>query len=150
MLLIIIVTPDCRFRCCSFAAATISLSSIVDASDDVAADQSTAVVADAIQNYDESIDPPPIVDAADQFFAAAAAVSNPKRIGVSPLLKTKSATRLQHCNNDSIGYFSICPKSSFYGKDHHFDIVKLVGSICNEIIFNSILRRNSTGSCRVL
>ena len=54
MLLIIIVDPDRRFRCCSFAAvavdvaAAISLSSIADADDPaVAADRSTAGIADA-------------------------------------------------------------------------------------------------------
>ena len=47
-LLIIVVDPYCRFRCCSFAAAVaaISLSSIADAPT-VAADRSTAVVAAA-------------------------------------------------------------------------------------------------------
>ena len=40
------------------------------------------------RNYDKSIDEDLIVDAADQFFA----VSNAKRTGVPPLLRTESAT----------------------------------------------------------
>ena len=42
-----VVDLDHQFRCCSFAAAAISLSSIVDAADPaVAADRSTAVAGD--------------------------------------------------------------------------------------------------------
>ena len=53
-----------------------------------------------ILNYEKSIEAADqffalAIDAADQFFLA---VSKVKRIGVPPLLRTKSAMRLQHCN----------------------------------------------------
>ena len=85
---------DCQFRCCSSAAA-ISLSSIADAADApaLAADYSAAVVAfirpfsnSEHENYDESIVDP------DHSTAAGAAVSDAKRLGVPPLLRTESAT----------------------------------------------------------
>ena len=90
-MLIIVVNPYRRFRCCSFAATAAAVVVVVAVA--VAADRSTTVVAALViwnsehENYDELIDR----EAIDRSFFAVGQQSE-TRIGVPPLLRTESAT----------------------------------------------------------